>query len=58
MYAWRDIKKQRFKCWSDQFIKNVIKGDEKRGRWTLLQVRVKGEGRKTIAKNRKEARIV
>jgi len=30
MYARREIKKQRFKCWSDQFITNVNKGDEER----------------------------
>ena len=58
MYARREIKKQWFKCWSDQFITNVNKGDEERGGQTLLQIGVKGEGRKTIAKNRKEARIV
>ena len=58
MYAQREIKKQQFKCWSDQFITNVNKGDEERGGQTLLRVRVKREGRKAIAKNRKEARIV
>ena len=58
MYARREIKKQRFKCWSNQFITNVNKGDEERGGRTLLLIRVKGEGRKAIAKNRKEARIV
>ena len=57
MYARREIKKQRFKCWSDQFITNVNKGDEEREGRMLLQVRVKGEGRKAIAKNRKEVRI-
>ena len=31
MYARHEIKKQRFKCWSDQFITNVNKGDEERG---------------------------
>ena len=31
MYAQREIKKQWFKCWSDQFITNVNKGDEERG---------------------------
>ena len=58
MYARPEIKKQRFKCWSDQFITNVNKGDEERGGQTLLGVRVKGKGRKVIAKNRKEARII
>ena len=58
MYTRREIKKQRFKCWSDQFITNVNKGDGERGGRTPLRVRVKGEGRKAIATNRKEARIV
>ena len=58
MYTWNEIKKQRFKCWSSQFITNVNKGDEERGGQTLLRVRVKGEVKKVIAKNRKEARIV
>ena len=30
MYTRREIKKQWFKCWSDQFITNVNKGDEVR----------------------------
>ena len=46
MYARREIKKQRFNCWSDQFITNVNKGDEERGGWTLLRVGVMGKGRK------------
>ena len=58
MYAQREIKKQRFECWSNQFITNVNKGDEERGGRTLLRVRIKGEGRKAIEKNRKEARTV
>ena len=58
MYTRREIKTQGFKCWSNQFITNVNKGDEERGGQTLLRVRVKREGRKAIAKNRKKARIV
>ena len=27
MYTQCEIKKQRFKCWSDQFITNLNKGD-------------------------------
>ena len=27
MYTWREIKKQQFKCWSDQFITNLNQGD-------------------------------
>ena len=30
MYARREIKKQRFKCWSNQFITNLNKGDGER----------------------------
>jgi len=30
MYARREIKKQRFKCWSDQFITNINQGDGER----------------------------
>ena len=50
MYARREIKKQRFKCWSDQFITNVNKGGEERGRRTLLLLGVMGKGRKRIEK--------
>ena len=45
MYAWREIKKQRFKCWSDQLNTNVNKGDEERGGQTLLWIWVMGKGR-------------
>ena len=44
MYTWCEIKKQRFKCWSDEFITNVNKGDEERGGWTLLQIGVMEKG--------------
>ena len=30
MYTRHEIKKQRFKCWSDQFITNLNKGDGER----------------------------
>jgi len=50
MYTRREIKKQRFKCWSDQFITNVSKGDEERGRWTVLQIGVMGKGRRAVEK--------
>jgi len=50
MHTWREIKKQRSRCWSDQFITNVNKGDEERGGWTLLQIGVVGKGRKGIEK--------
>ena len=53
MYARREIKKQRFKCWSDQFITNVNKGDEERGGRTLLRIGVMGvmgKGRRAIEK--------
>ena len=50
MYAWREIKKQRFKCWSDQFITNVNKGYEGRGGRTLLGIGVMGKGRRAIEK--------
>ena len=45
MYARFEIKKQRLKCWSDQFITNVNKGDEERGGRTLLRIGVMGKGR-------------
>ena len=48
MYTRREIKKQRFKRWSDQFITNVNKGDEERGGQTLLWIGVMGKGRKAI----------
>ena len=50
MYTRHEIKKQRFKCWSDQFITNVNKADEEREGQTLLQVGVMGKGRKVIEK--------
>ena len=50
MYARREIKKQRFKCWSDQSITNVNKGNEERGGRTLLQIGVMGKGRQVIEK--------
>ena len=43
MYTRCETKKQRFKCWSDQFITNVNKGDEERGGRTLLQIGGKGK---------------
>ena len=43
MYAQREIKKQRFKCWFDQFITNVNKGDEEMGGRTLLRIGVMGK---------------
>ena len=50
MYTQCEIKKHQFKCWSNQFITNVNKGDEERGGWTLLQIGVMGKGRKRIEK--------
>ena len=50
MYARREIKKQRFKCWSDQFITSVNKGDEEREGRTLLWIGVMGKGRRAIEK--------
>ena len=50
MYARRQIKKQRFKCWSDQFITNVNRGDGERGGRTLLRIGVMGKGRRAIEK--------
>jgi len=50
MYTQCEIKKQRFKCWSNQFIANVNKGDEERGGWTLLRIGVMGMGRRVIEK--------
>ena len=57
MYARREIKKQRFKCWSDQFITNVNKGDEERGGRTLLRIGVMGKGRRAIGKDRKKQEL-
>ena len=38
MYIQHEIKKQWFKCWSNQFITNVNKGDGERGGRTLLRI--------------------
>ena len=48
MYTRREIKKQRFKCWSDQFITNLNQGDG--GGWTLLWIGVMEKGRRAIEK--------
>ena len=48
MYTRREIKKQRFKCWSDQFITNLNQGDG--GGWTLLWIKVMEKGRRAIEK--------
>jgi len=50
MYTRREIKKQRFKCWSDQFITNVNKGDEERRGQTLLRIGVMGKRRQATEK--------
>ena len=50
MYTRHEIKKQRFKCWSDKFITNLNKGDEGRGGQTLLRIGVMGKGRRAIEK--------
>ena len=50
MYAWHEIKKQWFKCWSDQFITNVNKEDEERGGQTLLRIGVMGKRRQATEK--------
>ena len=50
MYTRHEIKKQRFKCWSNQFITNVNKADEERGGRTLLQIGVMGKGGQAIEK--------
>ena len=50
MYTHREIKKQWFKRWSDQFITNANKGDEERGGRTLLQIGVMGREGKAIEK--------
>ena len=56
MYTWREIKRQRFKCWSDQFITNVNKGDEERRGRTVLQMEVMGKGRKAIENTEKRSK--
>jgi len=57
MYTRREIKKQRFKCWSDQFITNVNNGDEGRGGRTLLQIGMMGEGKASDRKDRKKQEL-
>ena len=53
MYARREIKKQRFKCWSDQFITNVNEGDEERkGRTDTIKDWGGGEGKASYRKDR------
>ena len=50
MYTQHEIKKQRSRCWSNQFITNVNKGDGERGGQTLLWTGAMGKGRKAIEK--------
>ena len=57
MYARREIKKQRFKCWSNQFITNVNKGDEERGRSNTVTDWGDGEGKASDRKNRKKQEL-
>ena len=57
MYTQREIKKQWFKCWSDQFITNVNKGDEERGGRTLLRIGVMGKGKQVIGKVGEEQEV-
>ena len=57
MYARREIKIQRFKCWSDQFITNVNKGDEERGRSDTVTDWGDGEGKASDRKNRKKQEL-
>ena len=52
MYTRREIKKHQSRCWSDQFITNLNKGD---GEGEDGQFRVIGKGRWVIEKT--EARI-
>ena len=47
MYAWHEIKKPWFKCWSDQFITNLNQED---GKGEDGQIRVMGKGRWAIEK--------
>ena len=42
-----EIKKQRFRCWSDQFITNINKGD---GEGEDGRFRVMGKGRPALEK--------
>ena len=57
MYARHEIKKQRFKCWSDQFITNVNKKDGERGGRTLLRIGVMGKGKASDRKDRKRQEL-
>jgi len=56
MYARREIKKQWFKCWSNQFITNVNKGEEERGGQTLLRIGVMGKGSDRKDRKKQELR--
>jgi len=47
MYTQHEIKKQWFKCWSDQFITNLNQED---GEGEYGQFRVMGKGRQAMEK--------
>jgi len=58
MYTQHEIKKQRFKCRSDQFITNLNQS----GRWgrggrQLLQIRVMRKGKRVIGKTGKKQEL-
>ena len=50
MYTPHEIKKQRSRCRSNQFITNVNKGDEERRGRTLLRIGVMGKRRQATEK--------
>ena len=57
MYTWREIKKQRFKCWFDQFVTNVNNGDERKGRTDTVTDWGDGEGKVSNRKDRKKQEL-
>ena len=57
MYARHEIMKQRFKWWSDQFITNVNKGDERKGRTDTITDWGDGEGKASDRKDRKKQEL-
>ena len=52
MFARREIKKQRFKCWSDQFITNLTNLNKGKGRMDTIMDWGNGKGKPSDRKDR------
>ena len=56
MYARCEIKKQRSRCWSDQFITNVNQGDGRKGRTDTIMSQGKEGGKEGDSKEQERSK--